>query len=266
MGKLIDLSNKRFGLLVVIPNTQQVEKNRKTSWLCQCDCGKEFRTLSDRLRRNVTTSCGCRKGEGSGRPTSSFNIGDKYGKLTIVSTDLEIRRNHTYCFCKCECGNTKWYRFSHLKDGSIKSCICSRYTQNSYTITHQREYNSWSSMIHRCYTPTYSHYESYGGRGIKVCNWWKTSFVNFLNDMGVRPEGTTLDRINVDGNYEPRNCRWADAKTQSQNQRKVRDYKRVSLNEINFLIDTGIIDEDEIYVKLTSEQLQRLQNFRYEVG
>lgn len=80
-------------------------------------------------------------------------------------------------------------------------------------------YKTWISMKQRCYNPNSYGYTYYGGRGIIVCDRWKTSFKNFLEDMGERPEGHSLDRINNNGNYEPSNCRWATSKEQSNNKR-----------------------------------------------
>lgn len=157
--------------------------------------------------------------------------GKKYNKLLIVEYSHKEKKKkqtgwHHFWKCLCDCGNTKIVRgLSDLKNGKTVSCGCVR-LKNSYvnTLTHGRtktkEYRSWSSMKKRCYTPSTFKFEEYGGRGIKVCDRWKHSFENFLEDMGECPENFTLDRKSVDGNYYPDNCRWADLSTQAYNQRK----------------------------------------------
>ena len=87
------------------------------------------------------------------------------------------------------------------------------------------EYISWSAMLQRCTNPKAKHYENYGGRGIKVCERWLHSFENFYADMGERPEGKTLHRINVDGDYEPGNCKWATSREQAIRKRLPRNNK-----------------------------------------
>jgi len=86
-------------------------------------------------------------------------------------------------------------------------------------------YKTWNGMRSRCYDKNRPRYKRYGGRGIRVCARWFYSFENFANDMGERPEGCTLDRINNDGIYSPDNCRWADDKTQHENRSMTRDNK-----------------------------------------
>lgn len=155
-------------------------------------------------------------------------IGRRFGRLLALEF-VQIKSRRLYR-CKCDCGNEKTVREDALTAGLTKSCGCfaqERAFQTNYrhgwsagrglAKAHRAAFNTWRSMNYRCYSPTYEKYEIYGRRGITVCDRWRTSFAMFLEDMGDRPDGTTLDRINGSGNYEPGNCRWADAKTQSNN-------------------------------------------------
>jgi hypothetical protein len=159
---------------------------------------------------------------------SSDLIGLKFYNLTV----LERIPNKKYIIykCLCDCGViTATYAFA-LKSGKTKSCGClkSKLLSDAHT-THgksrpnarTRVYSSWVSMKQRCLNENNDRYRDYGGRGIKVCNEWMT-FRNFYNDMGDRPEGKTIDRIDNNGNYEKSNCKWSTHDEQCLNRREKR--------------------------------------------
>lgn len=125
--------------------------------------------------------------------------------------------------CLCDCGHLLRADLTSLRKGAVKSCGCfQRELRTKHGIFVGRgnkttpEYRSWTAMLHRCTNSKHMSYHRYGGRGIMVCERWK-EFANFLADMGLRPMGKSLDRINNDGNYEPGNCRWATPKEQQAN-------------------------------------------------
>ena len=108
------------------------------------------------------------------------------------------------------------------------------------TLTKHPEYNTWYQMIYRCYNPKCKAYKHYGGRGIRVCSRWKACFNNFLVDMGTRPKGYSIDRVDNDGNYELSNCRWATIKEQQDNSRKSsRKFTSTQIIDIRQNFNTG---------------------------
>lgn len=146
-------------------------------------------------------------------------IGNKYGKLTVINFS-HVEKRHSYWICKCDCGNIKTVIGKYLTDKrSVHSCgvgPCAPNFKHGHKSKYGTSYTyvSYRCMKNRCYDIDGDGYENYGGRGIKVCDRWLNSFENFLADMGERPQGMTLDRI------DPENCRWADAQTQAINKRK----------------------------------------------
>jgi hypothetical protein len=156
--------------------------------------------------------------------------GQKFGRLTVIIA-VGSRNGRRLWQCRCECGRKLIVTGSNLRTGNSNSCGCfhrDRATERgraSKTHGHWTNgqasptYRSWLAMHARCKHPNMNGFEFYGGRGIKVCIRWKR-FENFLADMGERPDGQSLDRIDSDGNYEPSNCRWATAIEQRHNQRR----------------------------------------------
>lgn len=208
----------------------------RSKWLCECDCGRETTPYISELKKGISKSCGKCKFSVKSRGPNDL-VGKRFGKLTVVrlAQPRKIPSGKTTYFwvCKCDCGNETEVSSGHLTSGHTLSCGCLHQnmmdTIGERTRTHGRcdkrlktkSYKTWVYIKRRCYYEKDVDYKNYGARGIKIAGIWlndPAAFCEYVEALDRYSEpGTTIDRIDSDGNYEPGNLRWATMAEQRRN-------------------------------------------------
>jgi hypothetical protein len=172
-------------------------------------------------------------------------IGSRFSRLTVIGYGGKLGRAHKWV-CLCDCGVTTLKRSDHMSSGRSRSCGCvnlesqkSNFEKHGGAVadkaTRHHLYSTWCGMKKRCYSERCDAYPYYGGRGIGVCDEWRHDFSAFARDMGKKPDGMTLDRIDSDGDYSAGNCKWS---TKSEQMKNRRPFRRLNAKQSEYISHT----------------------------
>lgn len=218
-----DLQGQVFGKLTVKSYAGK-NSNNSVIWFCQCECGNCVNKTSSELGSQKVPSCGCYDSRAAGVALKNeqnrlLMIGKKFGRLTVLEFESVVEGRAHY-LCRCDCGNSGVVNGTLLTSGAVKSCGClSLDSKTTHGLSNHKLYDVWVSMIQRCCNPNNERFHRYGGRGITVCDDWKSDFLSFYNWATTHgyQDGLTIERQNNDLGYSPNNCTWVTNQIQARN-------------------------------------------------
>lgn len=223
VGVVLDVGVKRGNLTIIREVEPSKDSRNKTihNYYCRCDCGNYVIKTDDTLKRGIRPNCGC-----NSAIKSDIQPRQRFGKLTVLrELDPKITpngRKHRQFECKCDCGSTLVKSLDFLTHAKVPDCGCETPSRRRYgEMGQHRLYRIWRGMICRCTMENIPQYKNYGARGIKVCDEWSNNFKSFYTwafENGYSDE-LTIDRIDVNGDYCPENCRWVSMQVQNFNKR-----------------------------------------------
>lgn len=259
VGKTVSLIGKRSERLVVTSYSHKDEKYKQRYWNCVCDCGNTIKVNTSDFNKGSTRSCGCLKKESlskNGKKGMVDLTGQKINRWFVKGKDeIKSKNNRVYWNCVCDCGKEKSILAYNLKKGLSKSCGCIRdevakltqlkaaKSNITHGYSHTALYKKYRSMMERCYREKNENYINYGGRGINVCTEWRTfeGFLKWSLDNGYQ-SGLSIERIDVNKDYCPENCKWITIKEQQSNKTTSRKltYGGITMTTAEWSRETGI--------------------------